>query len=401
MMNKSIILLLALIIATAFAQYDFTVRLQDHTNSILNMNNLPKQVAAGEFADYAAKAMGLAPRYSNSQVPMLNTLNRAEAVVTFVTQDKSTKQNYNLAITPSYTKLTTRGNLINAVAGKDQCMLGSKGTTMDTILNTNNDSFLFSYSADEQLASTFCGSLPTTAPLLGRPMAKAVCVAQKDFVGATSVDFMNAAESNSAVAQAVNPKNEALTLDVLQTAYPDVFAYDAETVTINQQQYAIADVQAVLDDLIYITYIAQRLPVLARFANDGNVDMYTFAIISAQNVQNNDALVRFVYTVVDFAIQKFAAQYNNNMLSQVIIPTVLDENICQTQSPTLGASLLAGNETTVKVTVEDIRSYQITLWLVIALIATAISGFVATMYMHILPDPALTGGVSTSFVHKK
>lgn len=53
------------------------------------------------------------------------------------------------------------------------------------------------------------------------------------------------------------------------------------------------------------------------------------------------------------------------------------------------------------ITVEAIRSYQIVLWLVIALVATSVAGFAATMNMHIIPDAALQGGAATYWTTKR
>lgn len=293
-------------------------------------------------------------------------------------------------------RLTNRGALIQAIGGQQQCTLGAPASLIDNVFLSNPKSFVFSFAADQELASAFCGHYPTTSPVLGRLPSAAVCATTQELIGATSPELP------ADVATLVSPTNSAaLTLDALKAAFPQTFDFTATTVTINNQIYQRAEVAKILQELSYVFNIANNLDALTQYAQDGRADVYTFALSSVKNVANNAELINFIYAVVDVATQKFATLYNNNLLSQVISTTTpLSEHVCQADVPAtlLTQGLKAGEET---VTVEQVRSYQIVLWLVIALIATAIAGFSATSTMHILPDPALAGGISTAFVHKK
>lgn len=347
--------------------------------------------------------LGQSPRFTNSPVPMTDAPKRAKASLTIVAQNPLPNIPTQITLTETNKAQTQSGALIQSISGQNKC-LHSSSSLFNQVWTTNADSIIISFSSQNDFANAFCPSFPTTTPPKGGyTVGKSICTTLDKFVGSSSTEF-SSSDSNSAIAQIVALKNNN-DFKTLSEIFTQV-TVDGTNVTIDGVIYprSTPQIDTIIRELAYIINISSKLSTFGTVTTDAAVDMMTFVISSANTIDNNTKLVELIEQVIQKAIEQYAVAYNNDILSAVIISgnELNASQPCQISSDSksgLGQNSQIGAE--IARTDAEVRQYQITLWLVIALVSVVIFGFGSTATMHILPDAALQGGMSTYWTHKK
>jgi len=367
---------------------ELKVALKDHTGVILSA--LPASVDVSKYSDYAALVLGQSPLNPDSDVPITEDSKRALASLTIVTQNALPNIPTQISLKETNKLETQYGALIKSISGIDKCSKSSQ-SLLNQVWTGNKESLIVTFASQNQFAEDLC---PTTTPSVDdTTLGKSVCVSFDGFVGSTDAEIKNN-DPNSAIAPVFKLENNK-SFGKLQELFPTVVV-DNDKVTISGGDggdvvYLRSDtnVDTIIRELAYIVNISSQLSLFNTKKGSGGVDLITFIISSANGIENNTKLINLIENVSQKVIEQYSAAYDNNLLSAVIISTAeLD--------PLTPCNVIDNLRTDA-----EIRQYQITLWLIIALVSIVILGFGSTATMHILPDAALQGGMSTYWTHKK
>lgn len=307
---------------------------------------------------------------------MTRSIQRAEASLTVILpQQGDVAANVQAVAKPS--ARSNAASVLEAATGADVCETKQEQTSLATqAYSTSTQSVVYVVAPTATLAERLCPQQHSSASAHGQ----ALCLAPSSVV------------RNDALTVAV-PADLAAAVTTLNAVAPELFA----------TQLPLAQVQNQLITLAQIQTLASNM-ASAKHVLDGEVDVYVlvFPTFDAAVAQTFAPLVDAVAQNVQAA---FVQAYRQNVVSQTFYLTADEADAAADDAqlcPEVDNVVIAAAGVSADViTVEQIRSYQIVLWLVLALVATSVAGFAATMNMHIIPDAALVGGVATYWTTKK